>query len=160
MNGRAHRPHDRAVQARFQVRESPGVTVASADDGAGGGDGDGREGRGRDTLFDAARRAAERALAEEGRGYLGGHLELRTPGGVRAARGARGRRLLHHAVSRAAALAVTATLRGDGTRVAVRAPDARPEPSAPSAPPSAPPEPSPASTPAAVLRALLRKPTP
>ncbi|MGW1468154.1 hypothetical protein ACWCPT_27850 [Streptomyces sp. NPDC002308] len=147
MIARPHRPRGRTVQARFQVRESPGVTVASAGDGAGGregdgrsgdgrdgdgrsGDGrsgggrsgDGRSGGGRDTLFDAARRAAERALVEEGRGYLGGHLELRTPGGLRGPRGARGPRSLHHAVDRAAALAVTAALRGDDTGVTVRAP--------------------------------------
>ncbi|MGW2836661.1 hypothetical protein ACWCWD_02535 [Streptomyces sp. NPDC001493] len=166
MIARAHRPRGRTVRARFQVRESPGVTVTSTGDGAGGGEGDGRDGDrrdgggdgdgwsgdsrsgdgrsgdsrsgdsrsgdgrsgdgrsgdGRDTLFDAARRAAERALVEEGRGYLGGHLELRTPGGLRGPRGARGPRSLHHAVGRAAALAVTAALRGDDTGVTVRAP--------------------------------------
>ncbi|MFF7365696.1 hypothetical protein [Streptomyces sp. NPDC008125] len=118
MTARAYLPHGRTVRARFLVRESPGVTVAAPGDGAGR-----REGDGRDTLFDAARRAAERALAGEGRGYLGGHLELRTPGGFR---GVRGRRSLHHAVSRAASLAVTASLRGDDagddTGVTVRAP--------------------------------------
>ncbi|WP_107407509.1 hypothetical protein [Streptomyces griseus] len=107
MTARPHRPRGRTVQARFQVRESPGVTVAPADDGAG-------DTEGRDTLLDTARRAAERTLAEVGRGYLGGHLELRTAG-------ARGHRTLHRAAGRAAALAVTATLRGDDTGVTVRA---------------------------------------
>ncbi|MGW0855812.1 hypothetical protein [Streptomyces sp. NPDC002690] len=115
MTARPHRTRGRTVQARFLVRETPGVTVAPPADGSGGEHGDGE---GRDTLSDTARRAAERALTEEGRGYLGGHLELRTPGGVR---GARGRRSLHHAVGRAVALAVTATLRGDDTGVTVRA---------------------------------------
>ncbi|MFG2594478.1 hypothetical protein [Streptomyces sp. NPDC048462] len=111
MTARPHRRRGRTVRARFLVRESPGVTVAPAADDVGG-----VEGRG--ALFDAARHAAERTLAEEGRGYLGGHLELRTPGGVG---GARGPRTLLHAADRAAALAVTATLRGDDTGVTVRA---------------------------------------
>lgn len=106
------RRRGRTVQARFLVREIPGVTVALADDG-------GRDTDGRDTLADTARSVAQRTLAEAGRGYLGGRLELRTHG--RAGGSARRRRALRHAAGRATALAVAATLRGDDTGVSVRA---------------------------------------
>ncbi|THA28013.1 hypothetical protein E6R18_29655 [Streptomyces sp. A1277] len=109
MTARPYRRRGRSVQARFLVRELPGITVSADDDGV-------RDAEGRDTLAQAARRAAERTLAEAGRGYLGGRLELRTHGG-----GVRGRRALHDAAGRAATLAVTATLRGDDTGVSVRA---------------------------------------
>ncbi|WP_240799297.1 hypothetical protein [Streptomyces sp. A0958] len=148
-----YRRRGRTVQARFLVRELPGITVAAADDGVRGAEGqdslaeaarraadddireaedqnslaeaarraaddDIREAEDQNSLAGAARRAAERTLAEAGRGYLGGRLELRTHGGTG---GARDRRALHHAAGRAAALAVTATLRGDDTGVSVRA---------------------------------------
>ncbi|WP_241990138.1 MULTISPECIES: hypothetical protein [unclassified Streptomyces] len=100
-----------AVRARFLVREAPGVTVTSP--GAGP---PGAEGRG--PLADAARLGAQRALAEAGRGYLGGCLELRTQGRVR---GERAGRALRRAVVRAAALAVAAALRGETTAVHVPA---------------------------------------
>lgn len=109
MTGRPYGRRGRGVQARFLVRELPGITVTAAEDGV-------RDAEGRGSLADAARRAAERALAEAGRGYLGGRLELRARGG-----GVRGRGALHRAAGRAAALAVTATLRGDDTQVSVRA---------------------------------------
>ncbi|MFB8208386.1 hypothetical protein [Streptomyces sp. NPDC056010] len=100
----------RTVRARFVLREAPGVTVGPAGHGVRGEDG-------RDPVADAARLAALRALAEAGRGYLGGRLELRTPGRTRAAHD---RRALRRAAGRAAALAVAATLRGDDTGVDVR----------------------------------------
>ncbi|MEU2024626.1 hypothetical protein ABZ565_21140 [Streptomyces sp. NPDC016469] len=68
-------------------------------------------------VIHAARLAAQRALAEAGRGYLGGRLELRAPGRTRSAHD---RRALRRAACRAAALAVAATLRGDDTGVDVR----------------------------------------
>ncbi|WP_405900708.1 hypothetical protein OG242_27535 [Streptomyces sp. NBC_00727] len=101
----------RTVRARFELRETPGVTVGSADEGLRDADTPG-------PLADTARLAAQRALTEAGRGYLGGRLELRTHGPARAARD---RRALRRAAGRAAALAVAATLRGDGTGVSVRA---------------------------------------
>ncbi|MFJ7627786.1 hypothetical protein ACIQZN_14950 [Streptomyces sp. NPDC097595] len=121
----------RTVRARFVLRETPGVTVGPA--GHGVRDADGRDPvtdgpdlatDGRDPVADApdpmahaARLAAQRALAEAGRGYLGGRLELRAPGRTRAAHE---RRALRRAACRAAALAVAATLRGDDTGVDVR----------------------------------------
>ncbi|MFK0099871.1 hypothetical protein [Streptomyces sp. NPDC091040] len=97
----------RTVRARFVLREAPGVTVGPVVRG--------EDGRG--PVADAARLAAQRALAEAGRGYLGGRLELRAPGRTRVARD---RRALRRAAGRAAALAVAATLRGDDTGVDVR----------------------------------------
>ncbi|MGW8354636.1 hypothetical protein [Streptomyces wedmorensis] len=85
----------RTVQVRFSVRETPGVTVG-APVGRGplpyGVDG-------------VARRTAQRALNEAGRGYLGGHVELRAPRGLAP-------HLLQRATDRAVALAVAATLHG------------------------------------------------
>ncbi|MFF7337776.1 hypothetical protein ACFZAT_10560 [Streptomyces sp. NPDC008163] len=131
----------RTVRARFELREIPGVTVHGVRDAASrapvtGGpapvtdapdpvtDGPDPVADGPDPVADAwapvadaARLAAQRALAEAGRGYLGGCLELRAPGRVRAARD---RRALRRAAGRAAALAVAATLRGDDTGVHVR----------------------------------------
>ncbi|MGQ4356953.1 hypothetical protein [Streptomyces drozdowiczii] len=92
------------------LRDTPGVTVGP---GHGVGEADGP-----DLVADAALLAAQRALAEAGRGYLGGRLELRAPGRTRAARD---RRTLRRAAGRAAALAVAATLRGEDTGVSVRA---------------------------------------
>jgi len=89
------------------LREAPGVTVGPVVRGEDG----------RDLVADAARLAAQRALAEAGRGYLGGRLELRAPGRTHVARD---RRALRRAAGRAAALAVAATLRGDDTGVDVR----------------------------------------
>lgn len=103
----------RAVHARFALREAPGVTVESPGRGI-------RDTDAQGLLADAARDAAQRALSEAGRGYLGGRLELRTHGPARA-RAARDRRALRRAAGRAAALAVEATLRGDDTGVSVRA---------------------------------------
>ncbi|TRV79839.1 hypothetical protein FKN01_09275 [Streptomyces sp. 130] len=100
----------RTVRARFVLREAPGVTVGPAGHAV-------RHAGGRDSVDDAALLAVQRALAEAGRGYLGGRLELRAPGRTRAARD---RRALRRAVGRAAALAVAATLRGDDTGVDVR----------------------------------------
>ncbi|MFC8533047.1 hypothetical protein ACFUJY_03725 [Streptomyces sp. NPDC057249] len=97
----------RTVRARFVLREAPGVTVGPA----------GRDADARDPVADAARLAAQRALAEAGRSYLGGLLELRAPGRARAAAD---RRAVRRAAGRAAALAVAATLRGDDTGVGVR----------------------------------------
>ncbi|MFC5904971.1 hypothetical protein [Streptomyces zhihengii] len=110
----------RTVHARFRVREIPGITVTAPDDGAAvGGE-----------LAAAVRRTAQRALADAGRGYLGGRVELRTPRpparhplhpgtGHRATE-----RAVRRAAHRAVALAVPATLRGDpGTaRVHLRTP--------------------------------------
>ncbi len=90
---RRRRP-PRAVRARFSVREVPGITVAAAGDrrvlpyGLDG----------------TARRTAQRVLAEAGRGYLGGHVELRAPRHVPA-------RTLRRATTRAVAAAVTTGLR-------------------------------------------------
>ncbi|WP_328903392.1 hypothetical protein OHR86_28745 [Streptomyces sp. NBC_00441] len=111
----ARQPHHvtgrhRTVRARFLLRETPGVTVGPAGDGV-------LDTDGRDPVADAALLAAQRALAEAGRCYLGGRLELRAPGRTRAARD---RRAVRRAVGRAAALAVAATLRGDDTGVDVR----------------------------------------
>ncbi|GAA2973113.1 hypothetical protein JCM13580A_10770 [Streptomyces drozdowiczii] len=102
--------HRLTVRARFVLRDTPGVTVGP---GHGAGEADGL-----DPVADAARLAAQRALAEAGRGYLGGRLELRATGRTRAARD---RRTLRRAAGRAAALAVAATLRGEDTGVSVRA---------------------------------------
>ncbi|MGW1179892.1 hypothetical protein ACWD7Y_13885 [Streptomyces drozdowiczii] len=96
----------RTVHARFELCEAPGITVGSAGHGV------------RGAWDDAARSAAQRALAEAGRSYLGGRLELRTHGPIGAARD---RRTLRRAAGRAAALAVAATLRGEDTGVSVRA---------------------------------------
>ncbi|MFJ3089804.1 hypothetical protein [Streptomyces sp. NPDC086838] len=102
--------HRRTVRARFVLRDTPGVTVGPAGHGV-------RDIDGPDPVADAARLAAQRALAEAGRGYLGGRLELGAPGRARASRD---RRALRRAAGRAAALAVAATLRGDDTGVTVR----------------------------------------
>ncbi|MGZ2355734.1 hypothetical protein LRE75_03345 [Streptomyces sp. 372A] len=110
--GRPHRVtgRHRTVRARFLLREAPGVTVGPAGHAV-------RDAGGRDPVADAALPAVQRALAEAGRGYLGGRLELHAPGRTRAARD---RRALRRAVGRAAALAVAAALRGDDTGVDVR----------------------------------------
>ncbi|MFJ7083904.1 hypothetical protein ACIQU8_11785 [Streptomyces griseus] len=102
--------HPRTIRARFVLRDTPGVTVGPAGHG-------GRDIGGPDPVADAARLAAQRALAEAGRGYLGGRLELRAPGHPRTARD---QRALRRAAGRAAALAVAATLRGDDTCVSIR----------------------------------------
>ncbi|MCX5394697.1 hypothetical protein [Streptomyces sp. NBC_00094] len=81
------------MHARFSVREAPGVTVGAPGPLPYGVD-------------DVARRTAQRALSEAGRGYLGGHVELRAPQGLAP-------RDLRRATDRAVALAVAATL--DGT---------------------------------------------
>lgn len=99
-------PMRRTVHARFELCEAPGITVGSPGHGV------------RGAWDDAARSAAQRALAEAGRSYLGGRLELRTHGPIGAARD---RRTLRRAAGRAAALAVAATLRGEDTGVSVRA---------------------------------------
>ncbi|WUT00193.1 hypothetical protein OHA46_27455 [Streptomyces sp. NBC_00708] len=103
----------RTVQAWFELLEAPGIIVRSA----GSADRGIRDTGAPDAVADAARLAAQRALAEAGRGYLGGRLELRTHGPARATRD---RRALRRAAGRAAALAVAATLRGDDTGVSVR----------------------------------------
>ncbi|MZE55509.1 hypothetical protein GTY86_30370, partial [Streptomyces sp. SID5770] len=59
----------------------------------------------------AARRSAQRALTEAGRGHLGGRVELRAP--RTATRSPHGRRAVRRAADRAVALAVAACLRGD-----------------------------------------------
>ncbi|MFF5335344.1 hypothetical protein [Streptomyces sp. NPDC013181] len=100
-----------AVRARFLVREAPGVIVTSP-----GGSPPGAADRG--PLADAARLGAQRALAEAGRGYLGGCLELRAPGRLF---GGRAGRTLRRAAVRAATLAVAAALRGETTAVRVPA---------------------------------------
>ncbi|MFD5791208.1 hypothetical protein ACFWH1_31910 [Streptomyces sp. NPDC127037] len=112
----------RTVQAWFELLEAPGIIVGAA--GAAGSavsavsaDRGIRDTGAPDAVADAARLAAQRALAEAGRGYLGGRLELRTHGPTRATRD---RRALRRAAGRAAALAVAATLRGDDTGVSVR----------------------------------------
>ncbi|MGW5776258.1 hypothetical protein [Streptomyces sp. NPDC003863] len=105
-----------AVQACFSVRETPGITVAVTRGGTG--------------LVTSARHTAQRALAEAGRGYLGGRVELRTPRATAPATsrpsafGTRRRRAVRRAADRAVALAVAATLRGEatGTRVHIRPP--------------------------------------
>ncbi|MFJ4868336.1 hypothetical protein [Streptomyces sp. NPDC088757] len=91
----------RTVHARFSVRELPGITVTAPDEGTAA----------------AARRTAQRALTEAGRGHLGGRVELRTP--RTAARGPRRRHAVRRAADRAVALAVAACLRGDTTGVHV-----------------------------------------
>ncbi|MCX4445880.1 hypothetical protein ACFWNC_29215 [Streptomyces sp. NPDC058369] len=103
----------RTVQAWFELLEAPGIIVGSA----GAADRGIRDTGAPDAVADAARLAAQRALTEAGRGYLGGRLELRTHGPARATRD---RRALRRAAGRAAALAVAATLRGDDTGVSVR----------------------------------------
>ncbi|MEU6981682.1 MULTISPECIES: hypothetical protein [unclassified Streptomyces] len=92
----------RTVHARFSVREIPGVTVGAPAPLPYGVDG-------------TARRTAQRALSEAGRGYLGGHVELRTPRGLAP-------RVLRRATDRAVALAVAATLHGapPTTRIRLR----------------------------------------
>ncbi|MFE0642530.1 hypothetical protein ACFW2Y_13085 [Streptomyces sp. NPDC058877] len=138
MTARRRRGGDRAVRARFSVREAPGITVhlshGVGGDGAGPTAEDVRRSVGDAVhgalLADAARRTAQRVLAEAGRGYLGGRVELCTPRpGSRStcrptARGTRGRRAVRRAADRAVALAVAATLRGDpaDARVRVRPP--------------------------------------
>lgn len=111
-----------AVHARFRVREIPEITVTAHEAGAAVGDG----------LAAAVRRAAQRALADAGRGYLGGRVELRTPRVPAASPGrpcdrpGPGRRATERAVRRAAhravALAVAATLRGERGDARVRIP--------------------------------------
>ncbi|MFE0701011.1 hypothetical protein [Streptomyces sp. NPDC058872] len=138
MTVRRRRGGDCTVRARFSVREAPGITVHLSH-GAGGDDagptavdanrsvGDAVHGA---LLADAARRTAQRVLAEAGRGYLGGRVELCTPRpSARStcrppARGPRGHRAVRRAADRAVALAVAATLRGDpvDSRVRVRPP--------------------------------------
>lgn len=116
MSAHRRRGRDRAVHACFSVREAPGITVTVSHAGTG--------------LAATARHTAQRALAEAGRGYLGGRVELRTPRPpARAATrpgdlGPRRRRAVRRAADRAVALAVAATLRGDaaGIRVHVRPP--------------------------------------
>ncbi|WP_224756115.1 hypothetical protein [Streptomyces sp. col6] len=125
-HGRAARPlsrqaagltgRRRTVQAWFELLEAPGIIVGSAGS-AGSTDRGIRDTGAPDAVADAARLAAQRALTEAGRGYLGGRLELRTHGPTRATRD---RRSLRRAAGRAAALAVAATLRGDDTGVSVR----------------------------------------
>ncbi|MFF4173831.1 hypothetical protein [Streptomyces sp. NPDC001744] len=112
MTARRPRGGGRTVHARFSVRELPGIAVTVPGEGPGGPDG----------LAAAARRTAQRALAEAGRGHLGGRVELRAPRS--AARCPRRRRAVRRAADRAVALAVAAGLRGDtaGVHVAVRPP--------------------------------------
>ncbi|MFE5589036.1 hypothetical protein [Streptomyces sp. NPDC056549] len=111
MTAHRRRGADHAVHACFSVRETPGITVAVSLDGTG--------------LATTARHTAQRALAEAGRGYLGGRVELRTPrtpahdASRPSASGTRRRRAVRRAADRAVALAVAATLRGDATRVRV-----------------------------------------
>ncbi|MFE7461210.1 hypothetical protein [Streptomyces sp. NPDC057554] len=87
------------VHARFALSEIPRISVATAPD------------EGSATV---ARAAAVRALAEAGRGYLGGRVDVRTYGGPARPRSVR------RAADRAVALAVAASLRGDMTGVRVR----------------------------------------
>ncbi|WP_051845227.1 hypothetical protein [Streptomyces globisporus] len=136
MTAHRRRAGDRAVHACFSVREAPGITVAvshegttraAADATAHGPAGETAYGAG---LAVTARHTAQRALAEAGRGYLGGRVELRTPRlpahvtSRPSAFGTRRRRAVRRAADRAVALAVAATLRGDaaGARVRVRPP--------------------------------------
>ncbi|MFF9850965.1 hypothetical protein [Streptomyces litmocidini] len=139
MTRHRRRGGDRTVRARFSVREAPGITVAVSHDGTALGAADepppGAAADTADTadgagLAGAARYIAQRALAEAGRAYLGGRVELRTPrptarGTCRpTAPGTRRRRAVRRAADRAVALAVAAGLRGDahGVRVHVRPP--------------------------------------
>ncbi|MEU0405595.1 hypothetical protein ABZ318_36405 [Streptomyces sp. NPDC006197] len=136
MTKHRQRGGDRAVHARFSVRETPGITVTVSHDGAALGAADEPPpGAADDTadsagLAGAALHTAQRALAEAGRAYLGGRVELRTPRpterGTRrpTAPGTRRRRAVRRAADRAVALAVAAGLRGDaaGARVRVRPP--------------------------------------
>ncbi|SEE02503.1 hypothetical protein [Streptomyces sp. TLI_105] len=116
MTAHRRRGGGRAVHACFSVREAPGVSVTVAHDGT--------------DLVVTARRTAQRALAEAGRSYLGGRVELRTPrppaqvASRPSAFGPRRRRAVRRATDRAVALAVAAGLRGDPTdvRVPVRPP--------------------------------------
>ncbi|MEU1280737.1 hypothetical protein [Streptomyces sp. NPDC005805] len=125
-------PTRRTVHARFSVREIPGIAVTAHGDG---GDGDGGGGPADGELAASARRTAQRALAEAGRGYLGGRVELRTPGPptrhpghhhrplARTAERTRRRaadRAVRRAADRAVALAVAATLRGETGDIRVR----------------------------------------
>ncbi|MER7949365.1 hypothetical protein ABTY59_18435 [Streptomyces sp. NPDC096079] len=111
MTAHRRRGGNDAVHACFSVRETPGITVAVTHDGTG--------------LATTARHTAQRALAEAGRGYLGGRVELRTPrtaapaGSRPSALGTRRRRAVRRAADRAVALAVAATLRGDAAHVRV-----------------------------------------
>ncbi|MFJ3499236.1 hypothetical protein [Streptomyces sp. NPDC090135] len=107
MTARRSRGGGCTVHARFSVRELPGIAVTAPDEGAAA----------------AARRSAQRALTEAGRGHLGGRVELRTP--RTAVRGPRRRRAVLRAADRAVALAVAAGLRGDtaGVHVPIRPPD-------------------------------------
>ncbi|MFF0558704.1 hypothetical protein ACH4ZU_29280 [Streptomyces sp. NPDC020472] len=116
MTAHRRRAGDRAVHACFSVREAPGISVTVTPDGTG--------------LVTTARHTAQRALAEAGRGYLGGRVELRTPRTPAqatsrpSALGTRRRRAVRRAADRAVALAVAAGLRGDahGVRIHVRPP--------------------------------------
>ncbi|WP_225801296.1 hypothetical protein [Streptomyces sp. NK15101] len=116
MTAHRRRARDHAVRACFSVREAPGISVTVTHDGT--------------DLVAAARHTAQRALAEAGRGYLGGRVELRTPRPPApvtsrpSAFGTRRRRAVRRAADRAVALAVAAGLRGDaaGVRVRVRPP--------------------------------------
>ncbi|WP_326590397.1 hypothetical protein [Streptomyces brevispora] len=97
-----HRLAPCTVHARFSLSEIPRISVAAPDEGSAA----------------VARAAAVRALAEAGRGYLGGRVEVRTYGGAARCRSVR------RAADRAVALAVAANLRGDaaGVRIRVRPP--------------------------------------
>ncbi|MER5208132.1 hypothetical protein [Streptomyces sp. NPDC002825] len=116
MTAHRRRGADRAVHACFSVREAPGITVTVSHDATG--------------LVGTARHTAQRLLAEAGRGYLGGRVELRTPRPPArvtsrpSAFAPRHRRAVRRAADRAVALAVAATLRGEatGVRVHVRPP--------------------------------------
>ncbi|GAA2933371.1 hypothetical protein ACYCCF_23565 [Streptomyces argenteolus] len=98
MTARRHLAHC-TVHARFSLSDIPRISVAAAPD---------------ERSAATARAAAVRALAQAGRGYLGGRVELRTHGGTARCRSVR------RATDRAVALAVAATLRGDATGVRVR----------------------------------------
>ncbi|MFI1715105.1 hypothetical protein [Streptomyces litmocidini] len=133
MTRHRRRGGDRTVHARFSVREAPGITVTVSHDGTAPGvadeppwgtAGDTADGTG---LAGAALHTAQRALAEAGRAYLGGRVELRTPrpaarGTCRPTVPGTRRRAVRRAADRAVALAVAACLRGDaaGVRVHVR----------------------------------------
>ncbi|MFE7515366.1 hypothetical protein ACFU8I_29670 [Streptomyces sp. NPDC057540] len=114
MTAHRRRAGDHTVHACFSVRETPGITVAVSHDGTG--------------LATTARSTAQRALAEAGRGYLGGRVELRTPrtpahdASRPGASGSRRLRAVRRAADRAVALAVAATRRGDaaGVRIHIR----------------------------------------
>ncbi|MEU9581106.1 hypothetical protein [Streptomyces chilikensis] len=96
------------VHVRFSVHETPGVTVTASP----------RTATGTGALAAAARGTAQRALAQAGRGHIGGRLELRAP--AQAAPGPRRRRAVRRAADRAVALAVRTALRGGTADVRVR----------------------------------------